>query len=149
MKSMLIGIGFAVALITPLAAADNGLVTKQSRYSVAETMDKLDEAIKEAGATVFVRIDLKAAAAKGELLRPHQIVMFGRGGAIQPFLSAASTSGIEFPQKILVFEDEYGKVWMVYNSGKYISHRHGISGLANLEEGIDKTVGGITDKVAQ
>ncbi len=62
-------------------------------------MDRLEVAIREVGGTVWVRIDLKAAAAKGESLRPHQIMMFGKGGAIQPFLSAAPASGIDFPQK--------------------------------------------------
>ncbi len=66
-------------------ATDNGLMTKQSKYSsVSETMDRLVDAIEEFGATVWARIDLKAAAKKGETLRPHQLVIFGRGGTLQP-----------------------------------------------------------------
>ena len=73
-------------------------------------MDWLDIAMKEAGATVIARIDLKAAARNGELLRPHQILIFGRVGALQPFVKAGSTSGIDLPQKILTFEDSQGNV---------------------------------------
>jgi uncharacterized protein (DUF302 family) len=148
MKTLLYVIVLMFVAVTQ-AAADNGLVTKQSKYSVAETMDKLEAAIKEVGGTVWVRIDLKAAATKGETLRPHQIVIFSKGGAFQPFLAAASTSGIDLPQKILAFEDESGKVWVVYNTGEYVAQRHGIKGLSNIEAGIDKTVGSITDTVAR
>src|SRR4051812_5463254 len=111
---------------TPAVAID-GFETRPSKYSVTETMDRLDVAIKDAGATVFARIDLKALAQNGELLRPHQIIIFGRGRALQPFLTAASTSGIDLPQKILVFEDPTGKVWASYNTAEYVAHRHGIS----------------------
>ena len=65
---------------------NNGLVSKQSKFAVAETMDRLEAAIKDYGANVWARIDLKAAAPKGETLRPHQIVIFGTGGALQPLL---------------------------------------------------------------
>jgi uncharacterized protein (DUF302 family) len=131
------------------AAADTGLITKQSRYSVSETMDRLEAAIKEAGATLYVRIDLKTAAQKGETLRPHQVVIFGRGGALAPLLSSASTSGIDLPQKILAFEDQDGKVWVVYNTGEYILQRHSIKGKEAIAAAINKVVGSITDKVAK
>jgi len=88
---------------------NNGLVSKQSRFPVSETMDRLEAAIKDYGANIWARIDLKAAAPQGETLRPQQIVIFGTGGALQPLLSAASTSRIDLPQKILVFEDEEGR----------------------------------------
>ena len=130
-------------------SADAGLVTKQSGYSMRETIERLETAIKEAGATLWIRIDLKAAAVKGETLRPHQLVIFGRGGSLEPFLSAASNSGIDLPQKILVFEDQTGKVWMVYNTGEYIVQRHGIKGQDATVAGINRVVGSITDKVAK
>jgi uncharacterized protein (DUF302 family) len=91
------------------AVAIDGFETKPSNYSVAETMDRLDSAIRKAGATVFARIDLKALVQKEELLRPHQIIIFGRCGALQPFLTAASTSGIDLPQKLPVFEGPKGQ----------------------------------------
>jgi uncharacterized protein (DUF302 family) len=134
------------------ARADDGLVTKLSKYSVAESMDRLDAAIKDGGATVFARIDLKAAAQKGELLRPHQLIIFGRGGALQPFLTAASTSGIDLPQKILVFEDSDEKVWVTYNAAEYVAQRHGISsvsGIAEVVAGINRTVGSFASTVVQ
>jgi uncharacterized protein (DUF302 family) len=142
-----------VVLVTvrPAFAVD-GLVVRPSRYPVAEAMDRLEAAIRQGGAIVFARIDLKAVAQKGELLRPHQIIIFGRGGAIQPFLSASSYSGIDLPQKILVFEDEGGKTWVAYNTGEYAPQRHGIGnapGIPQIVTAIDRTVGGFADSIAE
>ncbi len=131
------------------AFADTGFITKESKYPFLETVTRVEAAIKEAGATLWVRIDLKAAATKGEALRPHQVFIFGRGGALEPLLSANSFSGIDLPQKILVFEDPAGKVWVVYNSGDYVAQRHNIKGKDDVGVGINKVVGGITDKVAK
>jgi uncharacterized protein (DUF302 family) len=136
--------------VQPVFAAD-GLVVRRSKYTVAEAMDRLEAAIRQGGAMVFARIDLKVSAQRGELLRPHQIIMFGRGGAIQPFLSASSHSGIEFPQKILVFEDASGKTWVAYNTAEYAAQRHGISdapGITQFVTGINRTVEGFADSIA-
>ncbi len=147
--------GIVIALLTLLivrpALALEGLVVRPSKYSVAEAMDRLEASIKQGGATIHARIDLKAAAQKGELLRPHQIIFFGRGGAIQPFLSASSTSGLDLPQKILVFEDKSGRTWVAYNTGEYAAQRHGIAtapGVAGVMAAINKTVGSFVDAVA-
>ena len=77
-------LGFALLYLVVLcpALAVDGLVICPSKYAVAEAMDRLEAAIRQSGATVFARIDLKAVAQKGELLRPHQVIMFARGGAI-------------------------------------------------------------------
>jgi hypothetical protein len=53
----------ATAVTAP--AADDGLITKPSRYSVKETVARFEVAVKEreaAGATVFTEIDHAAAA---------------------------------------------------------------------------------------
>jgi Domain of unknown function DUF302. len=37
---------------------------------------------------------------------------------------AAPSSAIDLPLKILVWEDLQGKVWITYNSSKYLQERH-------------------------
>lgn len=146
----------AVVLVTlstsVIAHAADGLVTRSSKYPVAEAMDKLESAIRQGGAMIFARINLKAVAQKSELLRPHEIIFFGRGGAIQPFLSASSQSAIDFPQKIIVFEDQNGRSWVSYNKAEYVAGRHGIAnapGVAQSVAGIDRTVSGFADLIAE
>jgi uncharacterized protein (DUF302 family) len=36
-------------------------------------------------------------------------------------------SGIDLPLKVLVWEDENGKVWVTYNDPQWIAVRHGLS----------------------
>jgi uncharacterized protein (DUF302 family) len=39
---------------------------------------------------------------------------------------AAASSAIDLPLKILVREDDQGKVWVSYNSPEYLQERHDI-----------------------
>src|SRR3978361_1239759 len=63
------------------AAADNGLVTRESRHDVRETVDRFEAAVKAKGANgwmVFPEIDHAAAAQQAGLtLRPRTVVVFG------------------------------------------------------------------------
>jgi uncharacterized protein (DUF302 family) len=119
----------ATAVITH--AADDGLITKPSRYSVKETVARFEAAVKEreaAGATVFTEIDHAAAAKKFGLdMRPRTVIVFGNpkvGTLVKTPLLA-----IDVPPKALVWEDDQGKVWLSYNSADYlyktIYPRHG------------------------
>jgi uncharacterized protein (DUF302 family) len=59
-------------------AADNGLITKPSKYSVGMTIDRLESALKAAGNTIFARVDHSAEADKvGMTLRPAQLLIWG------------------------------------------------------------------------
>jgi uncharacterized protein (DUF302 family) len=41
-------------------------------------------------------------------------------------MRAAASSAIDLPLKILIREDEHGKVWVSYNSPEYLQERHDI-----------------------
>jgi uncharacterized protein (DUF302 family) len=62
-------------------AADNGLITKPSKYSVKETVTRFEAAVKDkeaAGFTVFTEIDHAAATKKFGLdMRPRTVIVFG------------------------------------------------------------------------
>jgi uncharacterized protein (DUF302 family) len=106
----------------------NGLITLSSEHSVKETTDKFIETATSKDLTVFARIDHAANAAKqGFVLRPTELVIFGNPKAGTPLMQDNQTSGIDLPLKILVWEDEQGKVWLTYNEPKWIASRHGLS----------------------
>jgi len=62
-------------------AADGGLITKPSKYSVEETVARFEAAVKQkeaAGFTVFTEIDHAAVAKKfGLHMRPRTVIVFG------------------------------------------------------------------------
>jgi uncharacterized protein (DUF302 family) len=104
------------------ALADDGLVSKQSKYSVSETMDRLEAAVKSNGPRIYARIDFRESSKNN--VRPSQLLIFGDGTLLPAFLNAAPKAGIDLPIKILVWEDEHGVVWVTYNAGEYVATRH-------------------------
>ena len=75
-RCALASLALAVAICATAAsadAADDGLITKASKYSVKETVTRFEAAVKEkeaAGFTVFAEIDHSAAAKKFGLDQP-------------------------------------------------------------------------------
>jgi uncharacterized protein (DUF302 family) len=104
----------------------NGMIDVSSRYSVPETLARLQAILKEKGITVFALIDHSGEAAKvGLELRPTQLLIFGSPKGGTPLMVAAQRTAIDLPLKALAWQDEQGKVWLSYNSPEYLQERHG------------------------
>jgi uncharacterized protein (DUF302 family) len=106
----------------------DGLVHTASRFSVPNSLEKLEILLREKGMTVFATIDHSGEAAKvGMEMRPCKLLIFGnpRGGT--PPMLASPTLAIDLPLKALVWEDADGKVWITHNSAEYLQRRHGFS----------------------
>jgi uncharacterized protein (DUF302 family) len=104
-----------------------GLVQIPSRYSLAETLKRVELALATHGLQVFARVDHSEEAEKvGMKMRPTKLLIFGSPKAGTPLMVAAPTLAIDLPLKALVSEDETGKVWLTYNSPEYLSERHGV-----------------------
>jgi uncharacterized protein (DUF302 family) len=104
----------------------NGLLQVASRYTVDETVNRLESVLAERGVRVFALIDHSGEAEKiGMKMRPTKLVIFGNPKGGTPAMVAAPTLAIDLPLKALVWEDEGGKVWVSYNSPEYLQQRHG------------------------
>jgi uncharacterized protein (DUF302 family) len=114
-------------------AADDGVITKPSKYSVEETVARFETAVKQkeaAGFTVFTEIDHAAAARKfGLEMRPRTLILYGNPKVGTPAVIKTPLLAIDLPPKALVWEDDQGKVWLSYNSADYLFNaiypRHG------------------------
>jgi|SRR3984885_2219981 uncharacterized protein (DUF302 family) len=105
----------------------NGLVRVASRYSVDETVRRLEAVLAERGVRVFTVIDHSGEAEKvGMKMRPTKVVIFGNPKGGTPVMVAAPSVAIDLPLKALISEDEKGKVWLSYNSPEYLQQRHGV-----------------------
>ena len=103
-----------------------GLTTVASSFGPAQTIARLESAIREKGLTTFARIDHAAGASEvGSTLRPTTLIIFGdaRGGT--PLMQSAQTAGIDLPLKLLVWEDAAGKTWVSYDEPGWVAQRHG------------------------
>ena len=117
-------------LLGGLAQADagNGLISKKSRYSVTETLDRLEEALRKKDFTIFTRLRHDTGAEKAGLsLRPTGLLLFGKPKVGTHLMTSRQTAGIDLPMKMLAWRDEQGQVWLTYNDPAWIARRHDIS----------------------
>jgi len=108
-------------------ATNNGIVDKSGNHSVDETVEKLKQILQSKGVTLFATVDHSGEAAKvGMKMPPTKLLIFGSPKAGTPLMLAAPSVAIDFPLKILIWEDTQGEVWVSYNSPSYLQERHGI-----------------------
>jgi uncharacterized protein (DUF302 family) len=139
------------------AFADNGLITKPSKYTVQETIEKFEAAVKSKAAggwVIFSRIDHAAAAKDAGLeMRARTVIIFGnpRGGT--PPMTKSATLAIDLPMKALVWQDEQNKVWLTYNSSEYgakeIYPRHGLTVPGDAAKMLEKFLADVSDQSTQ
>jgi uncharacterized protein (DUF302 family) len=104
---------------------NNGIVNKLSDHSVDETLAKLQATLQAKGIAVFALVDHSGEAAKvGMKMRPTKLLIFGNPKGGTPLMLAAPSIAIDLPLKILIWEDDQGKVWVSYNSPEYLVERH-------------------------
>jgi uncharacterized protein (DUF302 family) len=104
----------------------SGLVHVRTRYTVPETLDRLEELVRARGQTVFCRIDHGGEAAKVGLdMQQAQVLIFGNPKAGTPLMIAAPTLAIDLPLRALAWQDADGQVWLSYNDPEYLQQRHG------------------------
>ena len=102
-----------------------GLIDIPSNHSVDGTVERVKGILQAKGITLFALIDHSGEAAKvGMKMPPTKLLIFGSPRAGTPVMLAASSSAIDLPLKILVWEDGQGKVWITYNSPAYLQERH-------------------------
>jgi uncharacterized protein (DUF302 family) len=108
-------------------ANEKGLVRIASRYSVEETVQRLQSTFAAKGLQMFALIDHSGEAAKvGLKMRPTKVLIFGSPKGGTPLMVASPSLAIDLPMKALVAEDESGKVWLTYNSPDYLKERHNV-----------------------
>jgi uncharacterized protein (DUF302 family) len=131
---------------TMVMTKQNGLVQVASHYSVGETVTRLGAAFEAKGMKVFGLIDHSGEAEKAGLkMKPTRVMIFGSPKGGTPLMVAAPSLAIDLPMKVLIAEDDAGKVYVMYNSPEYLQERHGvpadlIKNLAGAGALIEKTV---------
>jgi uncharacterized protein (DUF302 family) len=111
-----------------IAADIPGVVQLTSHHSVAATIDRLEDILKQRGILVFARIDFSGDAGRAGLsMRPEQMLIFGNPKGGTPLMVAVPAIGLDLPMKVLVWEDADGKVSAAYKDPKYLVRHYGVS----------------------
>jgi len=107
------------------ANAIDGFESKPSIHSVDQTVQRIQEILRSNGVTLFALVDHSGEAEKvGLIMRPTKLLIFGNPKGGTPLMIASPSIAIDLPLKLLVYEDENGKVWVSYNSAHYLQNRH-------------------------
>jgi len=128
-RSFIIAILFSITSLTTsvAVAGEDGMITKSSKFSVKETLDRLENVLKKKGITIVTRWSHDAGANKNKIpLRPTELLLFGNPKLGSHMFTSNQTAGIDLPMKALAWEDANGKVWLTYNDPAYIASRHNI-----------------------
>ncbi len=113
---------------TPSLKSGDGIISKPSKYSVPETLHRLETILTAKGIKVFALVDHSGEAEKAGLkMPPTQLLIFGNPKGGTPVMLAAPTAAIDLPWKALAWQDSSGQVWLSYNDAAYVGHRFGLS----------------------
>ena len=137
--AMFAGIAIAAIAITnrapalaqeaaPPPAADSGVIRVKSAYDMDETLVRIKKDIVAKGVRFFDEIDqAQLAASAGIKLPPSVLLVFGNPPLGIQFLTANPYAGLDWPVRMLVFQDAAGQVWIAYSDFAYLSGRYHIA----------------------
>jgi uncharacterized protein (DUF302 family) len=107
---------------------ESGAISVRSPLPFAETIKNLLIAVERRGMIVYARIDhAKAAEETGLRLRPAELFVFGYPEAEAPLIEKVPLLGLDFPQRVLVREDEHRGVWKSYNDPVWLGSRYDVN----------------------
>ena len=122
-------------------------MTKLSRYSFDDTVQRLTRAATEAGNTIFATIDQRAAAETvGMTMRPTTLIIFGNPKGGTPLMEAYPEFAIELPLKLIVWQSN-GSVNVGYPSMKERAVAYGIPAEDVRIAAMDTALNVITQKI--
>lgn len=147
-SSMIVAASLAFTAPQVAAAQNNGVVKVKSAYSMDETIDRIKKDVAAKGIKLFDVIDqAKLAKDAGIELRPSTLIIFGNPPLGTQFITAKAEAGLDWPVRLLVYQDSKGQVWTAYTDFRWIAHRHGISNRAPQFKMATEVISSITSSV--
>lgn len=107
--------------------SEDGLVTKVSPRSVADTVARFSEVFAAKGVKLFAVIDHSGEAHNAGLeLRDTKVVIFGAPAAGTPVMQAVPVAALDLPLKVLVWADG-DQTKLTYTAPDALAARYGLS----------------------
>lgn len=127
-----------------------GLITRPSDHSVSKTVDLLKSAIEEMDLKVIAEIDHAEAAAKSGLqLRPTHTLLFGNPNVGTKLMQTDQRTGLDLPLRILVWEQEGGKVFITFHNPTQLAELNQLSGHQDVLQKMQGVLDTLVQKVKQ
>jgi len=145
---LLLSLALAVLPLGAAKAANDGIVHLKSAYDMQETIDRMKKDIADKGIKFFGEVDQsKLAADAGIELNPSTLLMFGNPPLGTLFITADPDAGLDWPVRVLVYQDDKGQVWVAYTDFAWIAKRHHIKNRDKEFNMATEVIGSITSTV--
>ena len=124
--------------VNPDQVADADLVTLPSAHSTAVTIERVKALLAKNGIDLFAHVDhTEGARQAGMPLRPTELLIFGNPKAGTPLIQAQQTIGLDLPLRLVVWEDDSGKVWVTYRRVAALARHHKVTGREDAVKSLD------------
>lgn len=132
------------------ASSPYGVVAVKSAHPFAETVARLKADVAAKGLMFFEEVDQqKLAAEAGIATQPSTLLVFGNPALGTQFITANPQAGIDWPVRLLVYQDAAGQVWAEYTDFAYIAQRHAIASRDPQFKMASDVIASIAGSVAQ
>jgi uncharacterized protein (DUF302 family) len=130
------------------AHADDGVIKARSAYPITETIERIKQDVASKGISFFAAIDQsQVAASAGIELQPSTLLIFGNPALGAQFITSNPVAGLDWPVRLLVFQEADGGVWAAYTDFEWIAHRHHISDRQAAFSKATEVIGSITASI--
>jgi uncharacterized protein (DUF302 family) len=126
----------------------HGLERTQSVYTFEDTIARIRADVAAKGIPEFAVIRQSDLARAADVdIRPSALIIFGNPPLGTLFLSSNQNSGIDWPVRVLVYEDELGQVWTVHTDFRYLGRRYNLTDQAKAINMADEVIHSILSTV--
>jgi uncharacterized protein (DUF302 family) len=120
-----------------------------SAYGVDETVARIKADIAAKGVQFFTEIDQARLGEGAKIaIRPSRLLLFGNPPLGVQFLSANPFAGLDWPVRILVVQDDDGKVYVAYSDFDFIAQRYALKDREAQIKMATEVAGSVADSVA-
>ena len=128
----------------------SSIISMKSNHDFETTVERLTAAIEESPLTLMTTIDHAANAAKNDLeLRPTTLFLFGNPKVGTPLMQEEQSIALDLPQKMLVWQDEAGDVYVGFNNPFYLKARHKVEGQAERFTTVNNVLTNLASSVTE
>ena len=140
----------STGLVRGKSAEQAGLITTSSVHSVAESVEILKAAIGEMGLNIVAEVDHAQAAGRNDLkLRPTYVLLFGNPEVGTKLMQSDQRAGLDLPLRMLVWENEEGKVMVSYHDPIELQETYQLSGQKETLEKMQEVLKKLVQKVSK
>ncbi|RZJ23645.1 MAG: DUF302 domain-containing protein [Acinetobacter sp.] len=137
---------FLISFKTTEMDFNKNIITRESKFSVEETVNRIAYFLQSKGIRIYARIDQQKEMAKaGKAIAAMEFIMFGKPEVGFKAISSNPLAALDLPLKILVWENPDGNVFLAYNHPAYLTERYHldptVASLFALDDLINNSLG--------